>query len=48
MSEEKRSQIASLGGKAVSRNKEHMAAIGQLGGKASGRNRRAKMMQVSA
>ena len=40
MSVEARRKIASLGGKAVSSNKEHMAAIGQLGGERSGASRR--------
>lgn len=40
MNTEARRKIASLGGKAVSSNKEHMALIGQKGGEISGRNRR--------
>lgn len=32
MSEEKQKEIARLGGLAVSRNREHMAAIGRKGG----------------
>jgi general stress protein YciG len=33
-------KAGSKGGKAVSRNREHMAAIGRLGGRARGRRKR--------
>ena len=39
MSKEKRSAIASLGGKAVSKNRKHMSRIGRAGGIMSCHNR---------
>ena len=40
MNTEARRKIASLGGKTVSSNKEHMALIGKKGGETSRRNRK--------
>ncbi|HEU0050897.1 MAG TPA: stress-induced protein [Patescibacteria group bacterium] len=37
--EETRSRVAHLGGEAVSRNREHMAAIGRKGGEKVSRDR---------
>lgn len=39
MSKEKRTLIASLGGKAVSQDKEHMRRIGKIGGLVISSNR---------
>jgi general stress protein YciG len=40
MDENKRKQIASKGGEAVSQNREHMAEIGRKGGEAVSRNKK--------
>ncbi|WP_276133062.1 KGG domain-containing protein [Polluticoccus soli] len=43
---EKRREIASKGGRAVSSNNEHMVEIGRRGGAASGETRRRKANQA--
>jgi len=40
MTPEKRKEIASMGGKKVASNKEHMRTIGKIGGINSGKSRR--------
>ena len=45
MSPEKVRQIAQLGGKSVSSDKDHMAKIGAIGGRASGKVRAKKTVQ---
>lgn len=47
MNVETRKKIASLGGKAVSSNKEHMAIIGKKGGEISGKSRRKPIISES-
>jgi uncharacterized protein len=42
MDKDVQKSIASKGGKAVSRNREHMAEIGRKGGEASGERRKKK------
>jgi general stress protein YciG len=39
MDPEKQRKIAKMGGKAVSTDRDHMAAIGAVGGRASGKSR---------